>query len=257
MPPAAAPVASPTTAERVHSACSNAESSVLALPGLDPVPTSVHRLRLCGDMVIAVPAESTAAMLVDRCGTTGSPAVLELTDNAPLPLREPVRALVWLRGWVHAVPSHAQRALATAVAEDHPHPNLLDVGHTSVLLRLVIDSAVVADTAGADSVSREQLRAARPDPFCGMEAAWLQHLHADHADVIDRLARHLPADIRRGALVHPLAIDRYGVTLRVEAIDRDHDIRLPFHAPADDVESLSRAVQTLAGNPFQRGLHRI
>ncbi|MGV9413474.1 DUF2470 domain-containing protein [Nocardia sp. NPDC003693] len=255
--PRTAPVVAPTTAERVHSACAHADSAVLALPGLDPVPTSVHLLRQCGDIVIAVPTYSVAAQLVVGSGTTGSPAVLELTDHAPLPLREPVRALVWLRGWVHTVPANAQRALASAVAEDHPHPSLLDVGHTASLLRLVVDSAVVADTTGADSVGREELRHTRPDPFVGMEAAWLQHLHADHADVIDRLARHLPPGLRRGALVHPLAIDRYGVTLRVEGTESDHDIRLPFAAPADDVESLSRAVQALAANPFRGGLHRI
>ncbi|WP_067571472.1 DUF2470 domain-containing protein [Nocardia acidivorans] len=252
-----APVVAPHTAERVHSACAHAESAMLAVPGLDPVPTSVHLLRQCGDIVIAVPSNSVAAVLVMTCGNTGSPAVLELTDQAPLPLREPVRALVWLRGWVHAVPAGTQRALAAAMAEDHPHPNLLDIGHTATLLRLVVDSAVVADTSGADSVSREQLRQAQPDPFCAMEGAWLQHLHADHADVIDRLARHLPPALRRGALVHPLAIDRYGVTLRVEAIEADHDIRIPFAAPAHDVESLSRAVQALAANPFEHGLHRI
>ncbi|MEU6580017.1 DUF2470 domain-containing protein [Nocardia sp. NPDC046763] len=256
MPPAAQVVA-PTTAERAHTACAHAESAVLALPGVDPVPTSVHLLRRRGDMVLAVPMNSTAAGLVRGCGANGSPAVLELTDQAPLPLRERVRALVWLRGWAHAVPSHAQRALAGAVAADHPHPDLLDVGHTAVLLRLVIDSAVVADTNGADSVDREQLRDARPDPFCALEAGWLQHLQADHPDVVDRLARRLPHALRRGALIHPLAIDRYGVTLRVEAIEADHDIRIPFEAPAHDIESLARAVRALAGNPFRGGLHRI
>ncbi|MBL1073312.1 DUF2470 domain-containing protein [Nocardia sp. 2] len=252
--PNLAPVAAPTTAERVHSACTHAEQAMLALPGLDPIPTSVHRLRQCGDAVIAVPMTSTAAMLISGTGSTGSPAVLELTDHAPVQLREPVRALVWLRGWVHSVPAQSQRALATAVAEDHPAPELLDVGHTSILMRLVIDSAVVADSTGADSVGREQLRQAQADPFCGMEAAWLQHLQADHADIVDRLARNLPGHLRRGALVHPLAIDRYGITLRVEASDRDHDVRLSFNSPADDVEALSRAVRLLAGCPFRNGL---
>ncbi|WP_405487576.1 DUF2470 domain-containing protein [Nocardia sp. NBC_00511] len=256
MPPAASLVA-PTTAERVHSACAHADTAMLALPGLDPVPTSVHFLRQCGDLVMAVPMNSTAAGLILGCGASGSPAVLELTDQAPLQLREPVRALVWLRGWVHNVPTHAQRALATAVATDHPHPALLDIGHTTTMLRLVIDSAVVADTSGADAVDRDQLRDARPDPFCALEGAWLQHLQADHADVVERLARRLPPTLRRGALIHPLAIDRYGVTLRVEAVDTDHDIRIPFPVPANDLESLSRAVQTLAGNPFTGGLNRI
>ncbi|WP_370011249.1 DUF2470 domain-containing protein [Nocardia cyriacigeorgica] len=248
-------ISAPTTAERVRSACAHAEYSVLALPGTDPIPTSVHHLRECGDAVIAVPRDSAAAHAA-ASGAAGAPAVLELTDHAPLPLREPVRALVWLRGWVRAVPTQAQRALATEVAKENPDPGLLDVGHTATLLRLVINSAVVADSTGAESVCVEELRMARPDPFCSMESAWLQHMDADHADVVAQLARHLPPRLQRGN-VHPLAIDRYGLTLRVEGEDGDHDVRLPFATPADDVESLSRAVRLLAGCPFLNGLRRI
>ncbi|WP_459548750.1 DUF2470 domain-containing protein [Nocardia sp. X0981] len=244
----------PSTAERVRNACAHAEQAVLALPGNDPTPVAVHYLRQCGDVVIAVPDDSAAA---HAAGTAiaGAPAVLELTDNAPLPLREPVRALVWLRGWVRGVPARAQRTLAATVAEQHPHPALLDIGHTTTLLRLVLDSAVVADSSGAESVCVDELRLATPDPFCGMESAWLQHLDADHADVVAQLARHLPAHLRHGR-IHPLAIDRYGLTLRIESIDGDHDFRLPFATPAENVEALSRAVRTLAGCPFLNGLRR-
>ncbi|MFE7744066.1 DUF2470 domain-containing protein [Nocardia sp. NPDC057455] len=246
----------PSTAERVRSACAHAEQAVLAMPGTDPTPASVHHVRQCGDAVIAVPTASVAAILAGNSGEQGAPAVLELTDHAPLPLREPVRALVWLRGWVRAVPARAQRALATEVAKDHPHPALLDIGFGATLLRLVIDSAVVADSTGAESVSSDELRLAQPDPFCAMESAWLQHMQADHADIVAQLARHLPPHLQRG-IVHPLAIDRYGLTLRVEGHDGDHDFRLPFSAPADDIEGLSRAVRTLAGCPFLNGLRRI
>ncbi|MGW0250700.1 DUF2470 domain-containing protein [Nocardia goodfellowii] len=246
----------PTTAERVRSACAHAEQAVLALPGVDPTPTTVHYLRECGDVVIAVPSASVAAVLVGNARAGGSAAVLELTDHAPLPLREPVRSLVWLRGSVRSVPMQAQRALAGEVAKEHPHPELLDVGHTATLLRLVLESAVMADSTGAESVCVDQLRLAQPDPFCGMESAWLQHLDEDHADIIAQLSRHLPPRLRTGA-VHPLAIDRYGLTLRIEGHDGDHDFRLPFNAPADDIESLSRAVRMLAGCPFLNGLRRI
>lgn len=250
------PTLVPSTAERVRSACAHAEHAVLAMPGIDPTPVSVHHVRECGDAVIAVPSASVAAVLVANSGTGGAPAVLELTDHAPLPLREPVRALVWLRGWVRGVPAAAQRALATEVAKDLPHPSLLDVGHGLTLLRVVINTAVVADSTGAESVDVEQLRTASPDPFCAMESAWLQHMESDHADLVAQIARHLPAHLQRG-IVHPLAIDRYGLTLRIEGIDGDHDYRLPFTAPADDVEELSRAVRTLAGCPFLNGLrHR-
>jgi hypothetical protein len=244
-------IPAPTTAERVHSACIHADHAVLALPGSDPVPTSVHHLRSCGDAVIAVPVESptTAAAAVS------APAVLELADHAPLPLREPVRALVWLRGRLRPVPAPVQRALASAVAGEYPHPELLDVGHTSILLRLVIESAVVADAHGAESVCADHLRTARPDPFWEVESAWLQHLDSAHADIVTQLARHLPVRLR-GGTVHPLAIDRYGLTLRVEGPAADHDIRLPFQTPVDDVQSLNRAVRILAGCPFLHGMRR-
>ncbi|MET8652932.1 DUF2470 domain-containing protein [Nocardia aurea] len=245
----------PTTAERVRNACAHAEQAVLALPGIDPTPTSVHYLRQCGDVVIAVPSGSTAAVLIGNSSPGGAAAVLELTDHAPLPLREPVRALVWLRGVVRAVPVPAQRALASEVAKDHPDPALLDVGHTATLLRLVIGSAVMADATGAESVCVDQLRLAQPDPFCTVESAWLQHMESDHGDLVTQLARHLPPKLQTGA-VYPLAIDRYGITLRVEGHDGDHDFRLPFSAPADDIEALSRAVRTLAGCPFLNGLRK-
>ncbi|MCA2209933.1 MULTISPECIES: DUF2470 domain-containing protein [Nocardia] len=247
-------ILAPTTAERVRSACLRAETAVLALPGIDPVPTTLHHLRRCGDAVIAVPADSLAAALAATANETS--AVLELTDHAPLPLREPVRALVWLRGWVRQVPPHAQRALAVEIAKDFPHPGLLDVGHGATLLRVVVNSAVLADTSGAESVDHADLRAATADPFCEMEGAWLAHMAEDHADLIAQLARHLPARLQ-GGRVHPLSIDRYGMTLRVESIDADHDVRLPFSSPADDVESLSKAVRLLAGCPFLNGLRRI
>ncbi|WP_342802296.1 DUF2470 domain-containing protein [Nocardia sp. No.11] len=247
-------ILAPTTAERVRSACAHAETAMLALPGIDPVPTSLHHLRRCGDAVIAVPATSLAAALAATANETS--AVLELTDHAPLPLREPVRALVWLRGWVRQVPMQAQRTLAVEIAKEYPHPGLLDVGHGVTLLRVVVNSAVLADTSGAESVDHADLRAASADPFCKLESAWLQHMAEDHADIVAQLARHLPTRLR-GGLVHPLAIDRYGLTLRVESNEGDHDVRLPFATPADDVAALSKAVRILAGCPFLNGLRRI
>ncbi|WP_040787786.1 DUF2470 domain-containing protein [Nocardia paucivorans] len=255
MPPT--PLA-PSTAERVRSACAHADHAMLALPGMDPIPTTMHYLRPCGDTVIAVLRDCAAVTIMgglDPDTAVTAPAVLELTDHAPLPLREPVRALVWLRGRIRAVPEQAQRALAAEVAQECPDPALLDIGHTSTLLRLVLESAVVADTTGAESVSIDELLSARPDPFCAMESAWIQHMDADHADLVAQMARHLPARLQRGR-IHPLAIDRYGLTLRIECLDGDHDFRLPFAAPVEDIESLGRAVRTLAGCPFLNGLRR-
>ena len=42
--------------------------------------------------------------MVVAAGNAGVQAVLEMTDYAPLPLREPVRSLVWIRGRLQACP---------------------------------------------------------------------------------------------------------------------------------------------------------
>ncbi|MCD2107321.1 DUF2470 domain-containing protein [Rhodococcus erythropolis] len=243
----------PSTAERVRSACVRAQDAVLAIEGSDPTVTSVHHLRSNGDVVVAVPHASAAAALAWNSGSGGLPAVLEITDHAPLRLREPVRSLVWLRGTLHAVPDYEARVLADDVASEHPHPGLLDIGHTSVLLRLSLASAVVADSTGAEPVAVDELLNASPDPFWEMETAWLQHLDEDHRDLVDLLVRKLPPYMRTGR-VRPLGIDRYGLRLRVEDHTGDRDVWMPFANPVDDAHALSRAIRMLVGCPFLNGL---
>ena len=121
------------------------------------------------------------------------------------------------------------------------------------LMRLEVESVVVADSTGAEAVGVSALLQARPDPFCAMESCWLQHLDVAHRDVVDRLADRLPTTLRRGR-VRPLGLDRYGVRLRVENDDGDHDVRLAFAKPVDDVTGLSQAIRILMGCPFLNGL---
>jgi hypothetical protein len=71
--------------------------------------------------------------------------------------------------------------------------------------------------------------------------------------VVDRLASRLPVSLRRGR-VRPLGLDRYGVQLRIEGDDGDHDVRLPFANPVDDISGLSQAIRVLMGCPFLNGL---
>ena len=76
----------PTTAERVRSACMRAEGAALAIDGSDPVITSLHHLRPNGEMIIAVPTDSLHSAVTWQSSCAGTPAVLELTDHAPLAL---------------------------------------------------------------------------------------------------------------------------------------------------------------------------
>ena len=204
-------------------------------------------------MVLALSEASPACALARQSGPGGLPAVLELTDTAAIALREPVRSLVWLRGALH--PVHDQRTLAVQVSAELPHPALLGVGHGTALLRLELESAVVADSTGAEPVGAAELLAARPDPFCATEAAWVRHLEHTHGDLVALMARRLPAELRRGR-VRPLGVDRYGVRLRVERAPGlgDADVRLPFPAPVDDDRALGRALRGLVGCPFLDGL---
>jgi Protein of unknown function (DUF2470) len=252
--------ATPTTAERIRSACVRASGALLAFEegpaGEDAVATPVHHLLRDGSFAVAVP--------VDRSGASGSQALLELTDYAPLPVREPVRFLVWVRGRLQLVPAADVTQTLDLIAAEHPKPALLQVetGKSRpspsdetryALMRLEIASVVVTDATGAEPVGVTALLEARPDPFCEIESTLLWHLATAHDDVVARLVSRLPAPLRRGQ-VHPLGLDRYGVRFRIEDADGDHDIRLPFHRPVDDMTGLSQAIRVLMGCPFLNGL---
>jgi len=248
----------PTTAERIRSACARGGDAILATDGVDPTPTPVHHLLDDGSFAVTVPSAGPLAAMSVVAGTAGIQAVLEMTDYAPLPLREPVRSLVWISGRLFHVPPPGLAGLLDLIAQTNPNPALLQVNTDGVddayvLMRLEVDSVVVADSTGAESVGVGALLDAQPDPFCAMESGWLQHLESAHREVVDRLANRLPAPLRRGH-VRPLGLDRYGVQLRVEAEDGDHDVRLPFAKPVDDATGLSQAIRILMGCPFLNGL---
>jgi hypothetical protein len=251
----------PTTAERIRSACVRAGGALLAIERQDPVATPVHHLMADGSFALALPVDRDADA---ARAISGSQALLELTDYAPLPVREPVRSLVWVRGSLQEVPATEITATLDLIASECPNPALLQIDtprcvpsdgreQRYTLLRLEIESVVVTDPTGAEPVSVQDLLAARPDPFCEVESSLLWHLDTAHSDVVARLVSRLPAPLRRGQ-VRPLGLDRYGVRFRVEGTERDHDVRLPFHKPVDDMTGLSQAIRVLMGCPFINGL---
>jgi Protein of unknown function (DUF2470) len=244
----------PSTAERVRSVCVRATGAMLAVDGFAPVNTAVHHL--LGDGAFAVTAAVDCELVAGLADAEGVEAMLELTDHAPLALRKPVRSLVWIRGRLRRVPAPLVAALLDVIATDDPNPALLQVNSGDAglaLMWLQTESVVIADATGAEPVALADLLAARPDPFCALESHWLQHIDSDHRELIDLLASRLPAGMRRGR-VRPLGLDRYGVQLRIEKDDGDHDVRLPFAAPVNDMTGLGRAIRVLMGCPFLNGL---
>jgi hypothetical protein len=255
----------PTTAERIRSTCVRAGGALLAVDNAEPLTTALHHLLADGSFAVGVPVGGRIEAQLDDCGVSGAQTVLELADYAPLPLREPVRSLVWIRGRLHRVPPSEVREMLDLIAAEHPTPALLQVltpqsqpvadGDTQYLLgRLEIETVVVTDATGAEAVDSAALLAARPDPFCAFESCWIRHLDTAHRDVVARLASRLPARLRRDGDVRPLGVDRYGMRLRVESAEGDRDVRLPFHAPVDDVIGLGKAIRVLMGCPFVNGL---
>ncbi|HEU0190356.1 MAG TPA: DUF2470 domain-containing protein [Mycobacterium sp.] len=265
--PAGTVPTTPTTAERIRSACVRGHALV-AVAGAEPTVAPLCHLLGDGTVALALPDCDEVADTSDTALPPGEQALLELTDHAPLRLRERVRALVWIRGRLDRVPAPEVCGLLDRIAAEDPNPVLLRVRSPRTratnptapadqgrytLLRLTMESVVLADTTGAESVAVDDLLAARPDPFCAIEADWLRHLESKHPEVVARLAARLPASLRCGA-VRPLGIDRCGVWLRVERPSGDHDIRLAFPRPVEDLAGLNRAVRVLMGCPFLNGL---
>lgn len=159
---------------------------------------------------------------------------LEFTDIAPTPVRDRVRARVTVLG----------RLLS-------PYT---DAGADSTCMEF--GRAVLETAEGRSYVGLEELDAARPDPLAPFEGGMLTHLLDDHAELVTlllRLVRPLPA----GAVsrVLPLAMDRYGITLRLEQRRGHHDVRLPFPSPLDDVEQSGVQIQALF-SAARRSSHR-
>jgi hypothetical protein len=244
----------PSTAQRARSIASRGGPA--AVVGLDQpkrVIPLLHHLDPDGAATLLLPTDHPLPRSVREGPRSGLPAMLEVTDNAPVDLREPVRGLLWISGWLVAPGSTYARRLALTVAEQRPHPALLDLGHGASLLRLRPGSAVLADAEGTGPLAPADLAAATPDPFCLVEDGWLRHLEEAHPEVFLSLARHLPEQLRRrpGARIRPLWVDRMGLRLRVEADDGDHDVRLAFRAPAEDSRQLRTQVGLLVGCPFR------
>jgi hypothetical protein len=151
-------------------------------------------------------------------------ALVEFTDIAPVAMRQRVRARLTLAGRLAPCP---------------PRSGLL---FTPTTARLGVLARTVELTA-------ESLGAAAPDMLAEAEANLLCHLADAHRDVVERLARLVPAERLHGVrAVLPLRLDRFGIVLRLEYVSRDRDVRLPFTPPLRAAtEAPTRVLSLLAG----------
>ncbi|WP_121712815.1 DUF2470 domain-containing protein [Streptomyces sp. E5N91] len=211
--------ATPGAAEQARSVLAAAWSCAVTAEGGREEFVGAHTVADDGRVLLHVP-EDSALLAAAVCAPRGEPSgVLEFADVAPVPVRSRIRARLWLAGWF-------------AVTDGH-----LAFRPTRVVLRR---------PSGAVVVDVEEFAAAAPDPLALAEARLLTHLADCHDDAVQRLTRLVDPDSLHGAVrVRPLAVDRHGLTLRVERV-RDHgDVRLPFHAPADEIAQLTERVHVL------------
>lgn len=227
----ATPAARPTDAERVRSILAAAHSMTAVTGGLR---TEVRHLE-DGDPMGRLhlhPAEPGG-------DAEHRPAIrLEFTDVAPTPVRDRVRARVTIVGRLltpHALDVSAGLANDSGSGSGSGSSTCMEFGQ-----------AVLETADGLSYVGLEELDAARPDPLAPYEAGMLTHLLDDHPDLVTlllRLVQPLPAASVVRAL--PVAMDRYGITLRLEERHGHRDVRLPFPSPLDDVEQSGAQIQAL------------
>ncbi|MFF2198282.1 DUF2470 domain-containing protein [Streptomyces sp. NPDC058157] len=224
--PAATPAAArPTDAERVRSVLAAAHSMTVVVDGVR------HEVRHLDDgdplgrlhLHPAAPSAGHPASLLGE----GRPSIrLEFTDIAPTPVRDRVRARVTVLG--HLLSPYDQEAGPDA-------GTCVEYGQ-----------AVLETAEGTSYLGLDELDGAWPDPLAPYEAGMLTHLLDEHPELVTlllRLVRPRPTAAVLRAL--PLALDRYGITLRLEERSGHRDVRLPFPSPLDDVEQSGAQIQAL------------
>ncbi|MGW7051635.1 DUF2470 domain-containing protein [Streptomyces sp. NPDC054887] len=216
--------AQPTDGERVRSVVAAAGSLMVVTDRHSCEPAGLHTLDERGRLCLRVPDDCPLAAEVALAPRGIVAAVLKFTDIAPTAVRDRVRARVTLTGW------------------------LAPVGRASEpgLVRLDFAHAELTTAAGTVTVGLDELTLAGPDPLAAYEADMLTHLVDAHGDEVARLTRlvdpHLVQGVRR---VVPVAVDRYGLTLRLEHADAHHDVRLPFSDPLHHAAEAGDRIRTL------------
>lgn len=242
---AAAAEAPAVPAERARSAAART-AAALCVAGREPSRPLAHAVTGEGRLLLLVPAGGEAAATVEASPGRDVSALLMVCDRAPVPLRDPVRARLWLSGWLTPVPPRDLRAAALEFAEVRPVGDLLDVGSGTALLRLDLAEVVLREGERCTEIGPGDFAGARPDPLLPVETRMLTHVDRCHPEVLTALVRLLPAGtVGRDDVVRPLALDRHGYRLRIERPGGHTDVRVPFPRPLTCAGQLHAATQLL------------
>ncbi|MFD4633898.1 DUF2470 domain-containing protein [Streptomyces sp. NPDC058284] len=210
----------PTAAARARSVLASAWSCAVTTEiGRDEL-VGAHSVTDDGRIRLSPPDDSAlAAALI--CAPRGEPAtLLEFADVAPVPLRDRIRARLRLSG---------------------------SLAYDGQDLILEPTSAVLHDSTGERlGIEPDELALTVPDPLTEAEPRLLTHLADAHPDAVEQLTRLISPDSLQGVVrVRPLAIDRHGISLRLERARGQADVRLPFHRLVEDVTQVTECMHAL------------
>jgi hypothetical protein len=235
----------PGPAERARTVAGRPGATVCAA-GVEGSRVLAHAVTAADQVLVAVPTDGDLVRAVLSTPGSDLSGLVMVTDHAPVPLRRPVRAQLWLSGWLTPVPARDERTSVLAFADARPTEVLLDVGRSATLLRLDLAEVVLGEGGPALEVSPLEFLAARPDPLAPVEAEHLAHLDGDHPEVLALLGGLLPTgSIGPDDVLRPLGLDRFGFRLRVERPGGHQDVRVPFGRPLGCAAELGPAIGRL------------
>lgn len=225
-------------AERVRSVLAQAVSFSLTTDGQCYDLIGMHTVARNGRITLATQADGPLTAQVASAPHGSLAVLLDFTDIAPTPLRDRVRARVTISGWLAPV---------------EPSDGSEDEG----ALRLDLARVTLRTAAGTQEVGLDAFALAQPDPLAAEEGALLTHLADAHGDMVADLVvlagSRLPYGVVRAL---PLAVDRYGITLRCEYREGHCDLRVPFPTEARDAAEAGEQVRRILTTPSCAHHHR-
>jgi len=223
----------PSSAERACTLLAAAESLTVATGEAREELVGLHSLDAVGRVLLWAPAHSCVVTQVLHAAGGDVEACIEITDVAAVAARDRVRARLTAHGWL-SLNHHDQCYGTPELALEITRVDLVERGRTT-------------------TVPAAELAAAERDPLAVQEPELLMHLADAHPEAVDMLTRLVdPAALQGAIRVLPLALDRYGIVLRIERSSAHRDVRLPFPGRAADAVGAQRGLGALLAEAGRR-----
>jgi hypothetical protein len=233
----------PSRAERARTVLAAAASASVLWDGGRVDLLGCHHDDPLGDVILTLESTSTLVRAAREAVGGDLAVTIELTELCAMNAHQRVRARITLGGQLSELP-------ATPPTRDPSSPsshllarirevNVEEAGAAPAPVPAPVPPELYRATAEPDPLPTGPVplalyRAAEPDPLHAGAAEQLQHLAAHHPDAITTLTRLCDRPTLIGATrVLPIALDRYGIVLRIERLRDHHDVRLPFSRRID------------------------